>query len=468
MAIHKGAPPPQIQITSIHCITKSGHPTSGAWRRCATFLIFGRSKVKMEAYATALLYAIPFFMVLMVIEIGYGHFVKEQKYKVMDTVSSISSGLTNILKDSLGLGVILVSYPYLAGHLALVQIEANWLVWLVAFLAIDFAGYWNHRLSHHVNFFWNQHVIHHSSEEFNLACALRQSISNLIGYFPLMLLPAALLGVPAQVIGILAPIHLFAQFWYHTQHIGKMGWLEYVIVTPSQHRVHHAINPEYIDKNLGQVLCVWDRLFGTFQEELEEVPPQYGVLKPAGTWNPVHINFQHLWRLIQDAWRTGNLLDKFRIWFMPTGWRPADVAEKYPREVITDVYHFQRYQPPASAALKGYAVFQMVGTLALLLFMFYNYSAIGFDGLLLFGTFVFTGIYGYTTLMDGKPYAVWIEVGRALAGWGLIYSTGDWFGLGRLWAEGPLLVILYFGITLLAALYFRFLEKKPTKASMAC
>ena len=109
----------------------------------------------------------------------------------------------------------------------------------------------------------------------------------------------------------------------------------------------------------------------------------------------------------------------------------------------------------------------MASTLVLLLFMFYNYSAIGFDGLLLFGTFVFAGIYGYTTLMDGKPYAVWIEVGRALAGWVLIYMTGDWFGLGRLWAEGPLLVSLYFGITFLAALYFRFLEKKPRKASMA-
>ena len=210
----------------------------------------------MESYATALLYAIPFFIFLLGIEILYGHFVKNQKHKVLDTVSSISSGLTNILKDSLGLGIIIVSYPFLLEHLALTEIKASWLVWVIAFIVIDFAGYWNHRLSHHINFFWNQHVIHHSSEEFNLACALRQSVSNLIGYFPLFLIPAAILGVPTKVIAILAPIHLFAQFWYHTQHIRKMGWLEYIIVTPSQHRVHHAINPEYIDKNLGQVLCI--------------------------------------------------------------------------------------------------------------------------------------------------------------------------------------------------------------------
>lgn len=422
----------------------------------------------MEAYATALLYAIPFFILLMGVEMAYGYFAKDLKYKVMDTVSSISSGLTNIVKDSLGLGVILVSYPFLVEHLALTELRATWVVWLVAFLAIDFAGYWNHRLSHRVNVFWNQHVIHHSSEEFNLACALRQSISNVIGYFPLLLLPAAFMGVPAEVVGILAPIHLFAQFWYHTQHIGKMGWLEYIIVTPSQHRVHHAINPEYIDKNLGQVLCIWDRLFGTFQEELDEVPPQYGILKPAGTWNPIHINFQHLWRLIQDAWHARNPLDKFRIWFMPTGWRPADVAEAYPREVVTDVYNFPRYQPPATPILKTYAVFQMASTLGLILFMFYNYAAIGFDGLLFFGAFVFAGIYGYTSLMDGKPYAFWVEIGRALAGWAVLLLTGDWFGLGHFWSAGPLAIALYFGITLLGAFYFRFREDRSGKASVAC
>ncbi|NHF60770.1 sterol desaturase family protein [Flavobacteriaceae bacterium TP-CH-4] len=413
----------------------------------------------METYATALLYAIPFFIFLLVVEIAYGYFVKNQKHKVMDTVSSISSGFTNIVKDSLGLGVVLVSYPYLLEHLALTEIKATWLVWIVAFLVIDFAGYWNHRLSHKVNFFWNQHVIHHSSEEFNLACALRQSISNLLGYFPLFLIPAALVGVPFEVIAILGPIHLFGQFWYHTQHIGKMGWLEYVIVTPSQHRVHHAINPEYIDKNLGQILCVWDRWFGTFQEELPEVPPQYGVLKPAATWNPILINFQHLWRLVLDAWRTNNYWDKIRIWFMPTGWRPADVKEKYPVPIIEDVYNFKRYKTPASDALKGYAIFQMVFSLALLLFMFYNYANIGFSGLLLFGGFIFVGIYGYTSLMDRSSFAVWIEILRGLLGLFLIGFTEDWFGLDSYIPFGSVLVAIYFLITISGGVYFTFLEK---------
>lgn len=421
----------------------------------------------METYAKALLYAIPFFMVLLAIEMVYGYVVKDQKHKVLDSVSSISSGLTNIIKDSLGIGIIIVSYPFLLEHLAVFSLKSTWVVWLVAFLAIDFAGYWNHRLSHKINFFWNQHVIHHSSEEFNLACALRQSISNLLGYFPLLLIPAAIMGVPNIVIAILAPVHLFAQFWYHTQHIGKMGWLEYIIVTPSQHRVHHAINPEYIDKNLGQILCVWDRWFGTFQEELEEVPPQYGVLKPASTWNPIIINFQHLWRLMKDAWRTRNVFDKLRIWFMPTGWRPADVKEKYPIPIIEDVYHFEKYDTQASSALKGYAVFQVLCTTFLMLFMFYNYEAIGFDGLLSFGAFVFIGIYGYTALMDRVRYAVWIEVIRGLSGVAVIWYTGDWFGINTYSDFGAAWVALYFLITLTAGIYFTYLEKDPSDTKIA-
>ncbi|USD25710.1 sterol desaturase family protein [Flagellimonas marinaquae] len=421
----------------------------------------------MESYATALLYATPFFIGLVLIEILYGRYVKDQKHNLMDTVSSLSSGLTNVVKDSLGLVVILVSYPFLLDHLALIEIKATWLVWVVAFIALDFAGYWNHRLSHRINFFWNQHVIHHSSEEFNLACALRQPISNLLGYYALLLIPAALLGVPNTVIAILAPIHLFAQFWYHTQHIGKMGILEYVIVTPSQHRVHHAINPEYIDKNLGQIFCIWDRIFGTFQEELDEVPPQYGVLKPANTWNPIIINFQHLWRLMQDAWRTKSYWDKIRIWFMPTGWRPEDVKEKYPISIIQNVYNFSKYQPEVTSTLKTYALFQLIVTTFLMLFMFYSYSEIGFDGLLLFGAFIFVGIYGYTTLMDRKKYAIWIEVVRGLGGLVFIYITNDWFGVNSYFSIGSYLIALYFLITIFGAVYFTYFEKSLVRPDLA-
>lgn len=398
----------------------------------------------MEAYANALLIAIPLFLVLILIEIGYGHWIKKQTYSLLDTVASISSGITNILKDTLGLGIVLVSYPVLQNFLGVAPIHAEGWVWVAAFIFVDFAGYWNHRLSHKINIFWNQHMIHHSSERFNLACALRQSISNLIGYFPLLLLPAALLGIPYEVIAVLAPVHLFAQFWYHTEHIGKLGWLEYIIVTPSQHRVHHAINKVYIDKNLGQVFSVWDRMFGTFQEELETDPPQYGVLKQVATWNPFTINFMHFWQIFKDAWRTKSWIDKLRIWFMPTGWRPADVSLAFPIQGITDVYHFKRYEVKGSLLFKAYALFQLIGVSVILLLSLSAIGSMSSMVLLLLGTFVGISIFSYSLYMDQWFLAVYTEYFRLILGAVLFLWAQEYEILPAVFQEWYWILIFYF------------------------
>ncbi|MGC6421454.1 MAG: sterol desaturase family protein [Flavobacteriaceae bacterium] len=375
----------------------------------------------MEAYAQALLIAIPGFLLLILIEILYGFWRKNQTYSFMDTLASLSSGVTNILKDSLGLAVILISYPWLVDTISLHTIESNWQLYFVAFICIDFAAYWGHRLNHHVNLFWNQHVIHHSSEEFNLACALRQSISNIVGYNALFLIPAALVGVPSEVINVLAPIHLFGQFWYHTRHIGKLGWLEYLLVTPSQHRVHHAINPIYLDKNLAAIFCVWDRLFGTFQEELETEPPVYGTLKPTQTWNPFFINFQHFWGLLTDAWHTQSWKDKFRIWFMPTGWRPSDVMDRFPR-VLTDYKKQVKYHTPSNRFMKIWALFQLLGTTFLLLNIFAIFGTLSYTQLCLWGFLLFTSVFSYTAIMDGQRYGTYLLLFYPLTG--LVYLLG--------------------------------------------
>ena len=291
----------------------------------------------METYGKILIIAMPLFLLLVLFEKWYGWRKGFDTVKTLDMVSSLSSGVTNSTKDVLGLSIAIISYGWLVQHLAITHLQATWLLYLIAFLALDFAGYWTHRLAHTINFFWNNHIVHHSSEEFNLACALRQSISVFVRIYALLLIPAAILGVPEKVIAIVAPLHLFAQFWYHTRHINKMGFLEYIIVTPAHHRVHHAINPEYLDKNYGQIFIFWDRMFGTFQEERADIPAVYGVTRPVRTWNPIKINFMHMWLLIKDAWHTQNLVDKFKIWFMPLGWRPLDVSEKYPVYKIEDV-----------------------------------------------------------------------------------------------------------------------------------
>ena len=397
----------------------------------------------MNTYASILLWVVPGFMVLMTVEALYGHFTNKQTYSFMDTLSSLSSGITNVLKDSLGLVLVILSYPYILDTIAVFDLESSVMLYVVAFICIDFASYWNHRLNHKVNIFWNRHIIHHSSEEFNLACALRQSISAWIGFGAFFLIPAAFFGVPAQLITMLAPIHLFAQFWYHTQHIGKLGFLEYIIVTPSQHRVHHAINPIYIDKNLSAIFCIWDRAFGTFQEELDEEPPVYGVLKPVNTWNPLLINFQHAFNVIQDAYNTASFKDKLRIWFMPTGWRPNDVVEKFPRNIITDHNNREKYSPNYSNFMKFTAIFHFISINFLLYFFLSNISIIETDLRLIFGLIIFISVFGFTSLLDLQSWAPFFEVLRSISTILILYSINDY----SLFVNYPtefLLIIAYF------------------------
>ena len=364
----------------------------------------------MEQYAAVLLWAIPSFLILIIIEIAYGHFTNKQTYTFMDTLASLSSGMTNTLKDALGLVLIVISYPFILDYLAVIELESSLSLYLIAFICIDFASYWNHRLNHKINVFWNIHVIHHSSEEFNLACALRQSISGLLGYGALFLIPAAILGVPAAIISVLAPLHLFGQFWYHTRHIGKLGWLEYILVTPSQHRVHHAINPIYIDKNLSAIFCVWDRMFGTFQEELDEEAPVYGVLKPVQSWNPILINFQHFWAILCDAWHAKRWVDKLRIWFMPTGWRPKDVAERFPRSIIEDVHNMEKYNPQYTFIQKAIGVFHFTAINIMILYFLANFAELSVQFRLIFGFIIFTSIFGFTSLMDLHSWAIKFQI----------------------------------------------------------
>ena len=414
----------------------------------------------MEAYGKILLIAMPVFLGLVLFEKWYGWYKGRDTVRQMDMISSLSSGITNVTKDVLGLSIIIMSYSWLVNRIAVVHIKSGVLVCIIAFIALDFAGYWVHRIAHRYNIFWSNHIIHHSSEEFNLACALRQSIAEVIKIFTIFLLPAALLGVPANVIAVVAPIQLFAQFWYHTQHINKMGWLEKIIVTPSHHRVHHAINPQYIDKNFSQIFIIWDKLFGTFQEELPTVPPVYGITRPVRTWNPIKINFLHVWLLIKDAWYTKKWKDKFRIWLMPTGWRPDDVAEKFPVYKIEDVYNFEKYDTPYSAALLTWSWIQLAGLLMTIAYLFANIAAIGTPGIFVYGFYIFLTVYAYSELMDRNRYALFWEIIKNIFGLSIIYKTGDWFGASAFFPGINYSIIAWFVVSALVTTWFVFIEFK--------
>ena len=410
----------------------------------------------METYGKILLIAMPIFLFFVLFEKWYGWKKGYDTVNNMDMISSLSSGITNVTKDVLGLSIGILSYGFMVKHLALFNIQNTILVYFVAFIAIDFQGYWIHRWSHHINIFWNKHLIHHSSEEFNLACALRQSISSIFQLFTFLLLPAAILGVPQIVIATILPIHLFAQFWYHTRHINKMGILEKIIVTPSHHRVHHAINKEYLDKNLGQIFIFWDKLFGTYQEELKNVEPVYGITRPVKTWNPIKINYQHLWLLILDAWRTKSLWDKCRIWFLPTGWRPLDVEEKFPVNKIEDPYRFEKYNPKASTGLQIWIWFQISITLTFASYLFYNIANIGSPQIFIYGAFLFLMVYAYTELMDRSNLALLFEMIKNCFGFYIIYSTNDWFKVSLIIPNIHYFLYSYFILSALITSYFIF------------
>jgi sterol desaturase/sphingolipid hydroxylase (fatty acid hydroxylase superfamily) len=407
----------------------------------------------MEAYGKILLIAMPAFLGLVLFEKWYGWYKGNDTVPVPDMISSLSSGITNVTKDVLGLSVAIISYGWLESKVAITQVESGWLTYVIAFFALDFSGYWVHRISHEYNFFWNNHIIHHSSEEYNLACALRQSISSIVRIFAIFLLPAAMLGVPPQVIGVVAPLHLFAQFWYHTQHIGKMGFLEYIIVTPSHHRVHHAINPIYLDKNYSQIFIFWDKLFGTFQQERDDVPPVYGVTRPVRTWNPIKINFMHLWLLIKDAWHAQSWWDKLRIWFMPLGWRPEDVAKQYAVYKINDVYHFEKYDSHVSSSLVAWCWFQMFVLLLLISYLFGNIAKIGAPDMFVYGAFVFLTVYAYTELLDKNRFAWGWELLKNLLGVYIIVQSGDWFGLSMYIPAVKLILFSYFILSTLVTFW---------------
>ena len=242
-----------------------------------------------------------------------------------------------------------------------------------------------------------------------------------------------------------------------------MGFLEKIIVTPSHHRVHHAINKEYIDKNYGQIFIFWDKLFGTYQEELTAVPPVYGITRPVRTWNPIKINFQHLWLMMKDAWHTNNWKDKLFLWFKPTGYRPADVAERFPVYKIDDPYQFEKYDTKTSPAMNAWSWTQLF---MILLFTSYLFGKIAFINSLdpyfiyWYGAFIFLSVYAITELMDRNPNALfWEGLKMIMAGW-FLYRQGDWFGASAMLPSIKYIVPIYFIASLMVTAYFVYKFKR--------
>ncbi|HNW63644.1 MAG TPA: sterol desaturase family protein [Piscinibacter sp.] len=349
--------------------------------------------------------ATPGFLALIALEFAVGRARGRDTYRLNDALNSIGLG---IMSQITGLFVALFTlgiYTAVHEHLAIWSMpKDSAAVWLGALIAYDFFYYWHHRAGHRIALFWASHAVHHQSEDYNLSTALRQTSGGWVAGW-LFYLPMALAGVPPLVFAVVALIDLLYQYWVHTQQIGRLGWFDRWFCAPSNHRVHHAVNDRYLDRNYGGILIVWDRLFGTFIEEDDTEACVYGTRSPLRSWNPLWANLQVYRELALDSWRAASWGDKLRVWLKPPGWRPADVAARWPRPAF-DIRAVQRFDPPlpSRAALAASALFVLLlAATALLLWHAHLLS-----GTLLWGSAaaIVAGLWGVGALCTPRPAAV--------------------------------------------------------------
>ncbi|SFM72945.1 lysoplasmalogenase family protein [Variovorax sp. OV329] len=303
--------------------------------------------------------ATPIFLISIGIEFLIGRIrarrgTGQDTYRLADTVNSIGLGMLSQIGGVLSSLLRIAIYTACWSAFALFPASDFWMQWygwLLALVFYDLCYYWQHRMSHECAVLWAAHVVHHQSQHYNLSTALRQTSSGFLLDW-IFYIPMALAGVPPLVFGVVALIDLLYQFWVHTEQVGKLGWFDRWFCSPSNHRVHHAVNDRYVDRNYGGVLIVWDRLFGSFKEEDER--PVYGTRKPLDSWDPLWANLEVYWALGRDAWRTKHWGDKLRIWFKPPGWRPADLAASDPHPPF-DIAQVRRYEPVVPGAVQLFA-----------------------------------------------------------------------------------------------------------------
>ena len=305
--------------------------------------------------------AVPVFFLLILIEFLYGLKVGKNNYKLSDTFTSIGLGLISRFPPMLNIGFQGAVFVYAGSYLNLELLPIDSPVtWIVAFLLYDLSYYWMHRMHHEIKVLWATHSVHHHGEEFNLSTALRQTSTGWLWKW-IFYLPMIMIGVPGEVFVTVAGVNLVYQFWVHTKHIGHLGILEKIFITPMNHSVHHAKNEEYIDANYGGVFIIWDRMFGTYIPERPDIEPVYGTVKPLNSWNPIWANFQVFYQMIQDTIHTKKISNKIKIWYSSTSWRPEDVIDNNPNP--DPALFKQKYSPPLNKQQKIFGIIQIFSTI---------------------------------------------------------------------------------------------------------
>jgi alkylglycerol monooxygenase len=415
-----------------------------------------------------IIYAIPVFFLLIGVELLVARLHKKEVYRLNDAIANISCGVAQQVFGVLIKGLLLIGYLYLhENHRLADLLPSQWWVWVICFIGVDFFYYWFHRYAHEISFMWGGHIVHHQSEEYNLSVALRQGafqgFTSWVFYLPL-----ALIGFHPFVFLVVSQFQTLYQFWIHTRLIGKM-WkpFEFIFNTPSHHRVHHGVNPQYIDKNHGGTLIIWDRMFGTFQAEEEEVV--YGITKPLKSWNPIWANFDYFYDLGRLMIRCQNFPDVFRAIVKGPGWRPAYLGGPQKPPPVT-VKTFHKFDTVIPRGLRRYVLLQYVvvilGVSGFLLMIGALRKAYADDALVLglaiagCAGLIYLSIANLGGLLTAKPGSIYYEalrlgflvaLGAFLAGGSAllfpvlagtaVYMIGSlaWLGkyAGKLWETVP-------------------------------
>lgn len=373
-----------------------------------------------------ILYAIPVFFLLIGLELAIARAQEKDYYSLSDSVADLGCGLIQQLVEVFLKTFIFAGYLYLYARHRLFEIPTGSVAaWVACLVSLDFLYYWFHRKSHEVNAFWAAHVVHHQSEEYNLAVALRQGAFQ-TAFSWIFYLPLALVGFPPVMFLTVSSIDTLYQFWIHTRAIGKLGPFESVLSTPSNHRVHHGRNPKYIDRNHGGILIVWDRLFGTYAAEEEE--PVYGITTPLRSWNPVWANLHYWGTLVGHARRAAQPMDKLRLFLARPGWLPEDLGGYQPPPEV-DAATASRFTSPVSAGLQGYVVVQFVIALGIgIAFLVWN-SDWTLGSRWTIAGFVLVSLAAGAGLLERKRWAVPLEIARLVAAVPLVAAavlTASW------------------------------------------
>ena len=369
-----------------------------------------------------ILLAIPFFLGLILLELYVDRKRKTGYYRLNDAINSLQLGILSRFSNVLLALIPFSFYVYFYQNWRVFDLsKESAAVWVLAIVAYDLAYYWIHRFSHTINIMWASHVVHHSSEEYNLTTALRQTSTPAV-FAWVIVAPLAIFGIPPEVIVVSASLNLVYQYWVHTRHIHKLpSWYEAIFVTPSHHRVHHALNRDYIDKNFAGIFILWDKLFGSFQQEKQDTPVVFGISSQLSSWNPITANLQVYKSLWQDFIVTKGIKNKIKVWLSPPSWRSSDAKQSVPRKYVT-TKSLVKYDCELGAGQKWYVLTQHIAVLAMTLTWLLNINSLSTTSLVLTACFGVFTLVVISTLQEDKSYSQFLEVVRLASTSGLFLS----------------------------------------------